>query len=94
MKRITRQMIADGIQDGKVLFITDPNTESGTVCKIGDYWFYFGGLEAEEQSPTEYLCNTGLHDVISEVYDTLVAFESTPELADEWNYYHSILSKR
>ena len=93
MKAITLQMIADGIQDDKVTFITDPNMGSGTVCKIGDLWFYFGGLEAEEQNPAEYLCNTGLHDVIREVYDTLKAFESEPELADEWNYYYSILSK-
>lgn len=93
MKRITMQMIANGIQNDKILFVTDPNTDSGTVCKIGEYWFYFGGVEAEEQNPVEYLCNTGLRDVISEVYDTLIAFEDTPELADEWNYYYSILSK-
>lgn len=93
MKAITLQMIADGIQDDKVTFITDPNMGSGTVCKIGDLWFYFGGLEAEEQNPAEYLRNTGLRDVIFEVYDTLKAFESEPELADEWNYYYSILSK-
>lgn len=55
MKAITLQMIADGIQDDKVTFITDPNMGSGTVCKIGDLWFYFGGLEAEEQNPAEYL---------------------------------------
>lgn len=93
MKAITKQMIANGIHDNKVLFVTDPNLDSGTVCKIGDLWFYFGGQEAEEQEPTEYLYNTGLDDVVNEVYDTLKVFESEPELADEWNYYYSILSK-
>lgn len=93
MKVITKQMIANGIQDNKVLFVTDPNLDSGTVCKIGDLWFYFGGQEAEEQEPVEYLCNTGLDDVVNEVYDTLKVFESKPEFVDEWNYYYSILSK-
>ena len=36
-------------------FITDPNMGYGTVCKIGDYWFYFGGITAEEMEPDEYV---------------------------------------
>lgn len=93
-RRITKQMIANAIQDDKITFVVDPETDSGTVCKIGEYWFYFGGMEAEEQSPTEYLCNTGLFDVIEEIYDTLVVFESEPELVDEWNYYYSVLASK
>ena len=43
---ITKEDIANGITDGIVRFIVDPNMEEGTVCEIGENWFYFGGQTA------------------------------------------------
>lgn len=41
---ITKEKIKSGIRDGIIKFVVDPNAESGTVCQIGDWWFYFGVL--------------------------------------------------
>ena len=49
-------MVRRGTHTGVVQFVTDPNMGYGTVCKIGDYWFYFGGgITAEELEPDEYV---------------------------------------
>lgn len=44
-KIITKEMIKSGIKAGLFTFAPDPNADRGTVCKIGDVWFYFGGTE-------------------------------------------------
>ena len=43
---ITEDMVRSGIREHLITFIVDPNMGSGTVCSIGDSWFYFGGYEA------------------------------------------------
>ena len=38
---ITKKMIKDGITEGVIQFVTDPDFENGgTVCQIEDNWFY------------------------------------------------------
>ena len=44
-----------------------------TVCHIGANWFYFGGLDAERESPYEYVTN---HDFGEIVDDIVVAVNS------------------
>ena len=39
---ITKEMIKTGIKAKLVVFAEDPNSDHGTVCRIGDGWFYFG----------------------------------------------------
>lgn len=89
---ITKQKIRDGIADGIVTFVTDPNMESGTVCKIGDFWFYFGGFTAEECSSASYLKNVPLDDVVDEVFAALEDFRHDKML--EYEYYDVLLNKR
>ena len=89
---ITEQMVRDGISSGTVEFVTDPNMGFGTVCKIGDFWFYFGGIEAESMEPKEYLKVTPIDDIIREIMDTLQSFIEDEESNDEYNYYLSILA--
>ena len=48
---ITLDMVEESIRNGKIRLVTDPNMERGTVCQIGDFWFYFGGETAEEMGP-------------------------------------------
>ena len=50
---ITKFLIKNAIQNKIVKFIQDPNMESGTVCQIGDWWFYFGGFTAENLEPNK-----------------------------------------
>lgn len=44
---ITKDMIEKGMKCGAVLLTVDPNANFGTVCTIGNGWFYFGGETAE-----------------------------------------------
>ena len=54
---ITRELITQGINKGFVRFILDPNLNTGTVCQIGESWFYFGGTDAESEMPGDFLEN-------------------------------------
>lgn len=49
---ITEDMVREGIRNGSVRFVKDPNMEHGTVCQIGDNWFYFGRLKAGNSTMT------------------------------------------
>ena len=74
--------------------MVDPNAESGTVCQIGDNWFYFGGLTAEELSPEEYIKNVPEADIVREIYEVLEDFrKSESDLSDEYQYYDAVLSE-
>lgn len=71
---ITREMLRLGLERGLVKLIVDPNMESGTVCQIGDNWFYFGGATAEEMGPHEYKNTIPIDDIINEIFEVLVSF--------------------
>lgn len=91
---ITEKLIRDGIRAKLVEFVLDPNMESGTVCRIGDSWFYFGGLTAEELSPEEYVANVPTDDIVREILETLNDFNGDEELQDEYDYYEAVLVYR
>ncbi len=86
---IRKELIARGYKQGTITLKTDPNMESGTVAAIGDYWFYFGGLTAEEMSPEEYRKNIPEDDIIREIWDVLNDFRT--ENPDEYAYYENFL---
>ncbi len=89
---ITRKLIKDGIKTKLSQFVVDPNMESGTVCQIGDSWFYFGGLTAEELNPEEYTSCIPEDDFVSDIFDTLDYFCKVEELKDEYEYYEAVLT--
>lgn len=91
---ITKNKILSGIKENLVSFVIDPNMESGTVCQIGDSWFYFGGLAAEEMSPNEYIANIPVEDIVQEIFDVLDDFRKDEELRDEYDYYDAVLTYR
>ena len=68
---ITKEMIKSGIKAKLVVFAEDPNADHGTVCRIGNSWFYFGGTEGERYSPEEYIKNVPVEDVVDEIFDVL-----------------------
>ena len=88
---IDQNLIEAGIKNGIVKFIVDPNTGSGTVCQIGDYWFYFGGQTAEEEGPEEYLAHVPMDDIAREIVDALKSFVQFEETKDEFEYYNAVL---
>lgn len=90
---ITKSQIATGIKNGAVQFIIDPNMESGTVCKIGDNWFYFGGASTEEENPESYIKNVSLEDIINEVFCVLEEFRYCEDFLDEYYYYEAVLQE-
>ena len=88
-KSITKDMLRNGIKHGVIRFVIDPNMESGTVCKIEDNWFYFGGETAEDMDPEEYLKAVPQEDIINEIFDVLEDFKFENE--DEYMYYLCVL---
>ena len=63
---------------------------SETVCWIGGNWFYFGGLDAEEEEPFEYVTNHDFNEMLRDISDVLKSFHETEP--DEWLYYRYILN--
>lgn len=90
---ITLNMIVRGLQTGIISLVVDPNMEYGTVCQIGDSWFYFGGLTAEEENPDEYKFHVPFMDYAHDIYETLYTLSQDPVLKYEYDYYESILKK-
>ena len=92
---ITKEMVRDGFRGGHVRLVVDPNMDRGTVCQIGDHWFYFGGEIAEGMKPEEYLRTVPPEDIVSEVFETLDDFRlSGEEYEDEYAYYEDYLIER
>lgn len=87
---ITKEKIKAGIRDGVVRLVTDPNMESGTVCQIGKFWFYFGGETAEDMTPEEYMRCVPLDDIANEIFDALDFFKKDG-FEDEYEYYAGAL---
>lgn len=91
---ITKEMVRDGIHNGSINFVKDPNMEHGTVCQIGDGWFYFGCLKAEEHDPDEYVESMPEDDVVGLVFNTLEEFREDGAFDDEYAYYEAYLTER
>ena len=84
---VTRDALRAGYESGTVEFVADPMAGSGTVCRIGEHWFFFGGLAAANESPDEYLRHVPVEDVLDEVYSVLEDFREDPAFSDEYQYY-------
>lgn len=92
---ITEDMVREGIRNGSVRFVRDPNMDHGTVCQIGDNWFYFGHLKAEELDPDEYVKATPEADVVGLICNTLDEFRKSGEtFEDEYAYYEACLNEQ
>ena len=91
---ITKDMVLEGIHNGSVRFVRDPNMEHGTVCQIGEDWFYFGCLKAEELDPDEYITEMPEDDVAALVFDALEQIRDDGAFDDEYAYYEAYLTER
>ena len=84
---ITESEILPGLQSGRVRLVINPLQESGTVCRIGDHWFYFGGQTAEEMTPEEYRRCVPDEDIAREIAETLADFRRHSEFLNVYRYY-------
>ena len=93
---ITKELIRKGIESKVIRFKSDPDgiDGRGTVCAIGEYWFYFGGLTAEELTPDEYQENVPMEEIIDEIFDVLEDFRNTDGFEDEYEYYQRLLNEK
>lgn len=92
---ITEDMVREGIRNGSVRFVKDPNMEHGTVCQIGDDWFYFGCLKAAELDHDEYVKTMPEADVVGLICNTLDEFRKSGEtFEDEYAYYEAYLNEQ
>lgn len=97
---ITKEKIRKGISQGIIRFVTEPGNveagiETGTVCAIGEYWFYFGGQTAEDETPGEFIKNVDIEDVINDIFTVLEEFRTHGDVfGDEYDYYDAILDEQ
>lgn len=90
---ITKGQIKTGIQENAVRFIIDPNMGHGTVCEIGEHWFYFGGKTAEEENPSEFLQSADPDEVIDSIVEALEGIRDDLDGGDEYRYYEAVLKE-
>lgn len=84
---ITKDTIHKGLESGLITLIKNPQQDTGTVCQIGEYWFYFGGETAEEYGPKLLQYLVPYQDIESEIYDALMQFKENEENKSEYLYY-------
>lgn len=92
---ISKEMIKEGLHNGVVKLVADPIMESGTVCRIGELYFYFGGSEAEASAPEQYQKNVSEDDLVESIYEALESFRLDwfEGSQDEYQYYESYLKE-
>lgn len=93
---ITKELIRKGVESKVIRFESDPDGIDGlgTVCAIGEYWFYFGGLTAEELTPDEYQENVPMEEIIDEIFDALEEFRKFDDFKGEYEYYQCLLDEK
>lgn len=84
---ITKKTIRMGLEQKVIMLTVDPNFSRGVVCTIGEDWFYFGGMAAEESNPDEYLRNTPIEDIVDEIFAVLEDFKIDEGCRTEYAYY-------
>lgn len=88
IKPITADDLKRGLLLGNVRLVA----VDGVACSIGDkdYYFYFGGIGAEETTPWQYVNDMDFDEILRDIVDTLAGFRT--EFPDEWLYYRYVLN--
>lgn len=88
---INRNLLVKGYEVGAVRIVDSPFGD-GTVCKIGDGWFYFDGETAEQETAESYVLKVPKEDAIEAIFSTLESFREDPDcFLDEYMYYDTFL---
>lgn len=91
---ITKSMIKAGYTANIIKLIKSPHGD-GIACQIGDNWFYFGGLTAEEyKSVKKYKEDIPEDEIVNEIHEALNDFFKDKEtFEDEYLYYEYYLKE-
>lgn len=87
---IPKSTIEDGLASGIIKIVDGPDGE-GTVCQIGEYWFYFGGFVAEGMTAEEYIKAFSFGTIVWNVYEALNDMYEAGGFEDELSYYEAYL---
>lgn len=88
---ISKEAVQNGLEFGYIKLIECPNSD-GTVCSIGDNWFYFDGFNADGITPEEYWNTVPLNDIVEKIYSTLETFRKDKDINQhEYAYYEVFL---
>lgn len=85
---ITKSLVKAGYEQNIVKIV---DACGGIMCEIGEYSFFFAGIEGEETTANEYKKNVSVNDIINEIYDTLEAFGGDEDFREEYDYYYFYL---
>ena len=83
MERVAK--IINGLWNGTVRLISSPNDDC-IACEIGEYWFYFIGMEDENLKPEEVIYNYDVFTIAQMILEAIVDLDD-----DEYTYYCDIL---
>lgn len=89
---ITVNLLRKAYDAGVVKLVTDPDLEHGTVCQIGEHWFYFAGFSGESCPPEKYAEVTPEEDILREIMETLDFFREDRAFRTEYSYYDAVLN--
>lgn len=101
---ITKEMIEQGYKQGLIRLTTGEefsdyygfldDSGTGVLCAIGEYFFYFGGEEAELLTVAEYKKIFSEDTIIDQIHSTLEAFAEDEDLNGvEYKYYYYYLKE-
>lgn len=91
---ISKEMIKNGFQKGKMSIEDEFEGCIGLCCKICNSAFYFAPPEDRGLTATEYYEKYTLDEIVNELYKALKDKETAEEYGldeDEYNYYESML---
>lgn len=95
---ITRTLIKEGLNKNTISLIESPSHD-GTVAKIGNEWFYFGGRKAM-CPPEEYMRTTKMDEIVEGLFEALtdireerqvIPFDDKSTIT-EYGYYELVLN--
>ena len=90
---ITKNMVKEGYNKGVIKLILSPYHD-GIVCEIGEHWFYFGGLTAEQYDDVDEYKSVILEsDIINDIYEILNVFSRCGDFIDEYIYFEHYLKE-
>ncbi len=86
---ITLQDVERGYRNGTVRLVTLPGI--GTVCRIGEYQFSFGGKPAWKYTVEDFKKKFMEDEIVHMIFDVIEDMRYDPECGDEYEYYQSIM---
>lgn len=89
MIRITKDVVREAYERGVIKLDVDPDFGTSTVARIGDDWFYFNDIPADDMKPEEYKNNVPEERIVTCIFNTLDEFNF--EDADKYAYYEILL---